>query len=142
MIRKNGFTLVEILVVITVIGILASILVSLIDPNRQSQRANEAVVRSMTETMCYALKACGASEVDARRCNSWDDINVTYPPNPPEGSIFTLTESAATADATITISGAIPTLDGSALCEFQCVYNFSDATVMDLAQVGTNCIIE
>ena len=55
---KKGFTLIELLIVIAVIGILAGIVLAVINPVQQRERAQEATGRSFLGKTCTALIGC------------------------------------------------------------------------------------
>lgn len=52
-----GVTMVELLMVITIIGLLAAVSVSVINPKRQREYAQEATMRSNLEKLCAGLQA-------------------------------------------------------------------------------------
>jgi len=56
--KDGGFTLIELLIVIAIIGILAGIVIAVINPTRQRTKANEAVLRANVAKMCQAWAAC------------------------------------------------------------------------------------
>jgi prepilin-type N-terminal cleavage/methylation domain-containing protein len=81
--NKNirGFTLIELLVVIMIIGILSGVMVSVLNPQRQRDRAKFAVVKSNMEKVCLAANACAAASLDAvNECDDYTKIGVIEPP--------------------------------------------------------------
>ncbi|MFH1955763.1 MAG: type II secretion system protein, partial [Patescibacteria group bacterium] len=52
--EKSGFTLIELLIVIAIIGILAGVLIAVINPAQQRLKANQAVMRSSVSKACLA----------------------------------------------------------------------------------------
>ena len=80
--RQNqvGFTLIELLIVIVIIGILSGVLLSVINPIKQQQKANETVMRSNLDKIRMAFLACVNTTTDPyNKCisnvatNNWDD---------------------------------------------------------------------
>ena len=51
---RSGFTLIELLIVIVIIGILAGVVLSVINPAKQQRKAKEASLRSTVEKACLA----------------------------------------------------------------------------------------
>ena len=54
---QKGFTLIELLIVIVIIGILAAVLISVLNPVQQQNRARDASVRSSINKMALATKS-------------------------------------------------------------------------------------
>lgn len=57
---EKGFTLIELLIVIVIIGILASVLIAVINPARQQNRARNAAIRSSMQKIGFALNTARA----------------------------------------------------------------------------------
>ncbi len=53
---SDGFTLVELLIVIVIIGILAGVLIAVIDPSKQSNRARDAGVQAAINKVALATE--------------------------------------------------------------------------------------
>ncbi len=155
MIRKDkGFTLIELLIVIVIIGILAGVLVTVIDPAGQQEKANQAALRANVEKGCLALNACGATSTSAKNCNTAADAGIRIPTagmESPTNAVYGLSTSTTYTDVT-----AIPetVADGATIyyrgylgtCGFQCAYNFTSGsptyysgTVLEVT--GTTCRI-
>ncbi len=99
---QKGFTLIELLIVIVIIGILSGVLLSVINPVRQQQKANETVMRSNLNKIKMALMACVNSTETPSKCathsnwrtdNSgddcadglcWDNLGVNSPQGEPK----------------------------------------------------------
>ena len=60
---KKGFTLIELLIVIGIIGILAGVIIAVINPTRMRNRAKDAVIKTTLEKMGLALAANYASNL-------------------------------------------------------------------------------
>ncbi len=142
----SGFTLIELLIVIVIIGILAGVVITVIDPAAQQLKARETVLRSNVEKGCLALQACGGTTGDANNCDTKTEIGVRAIDGTPTGSNYYLTDAAvpgdadsaanAAAGATVTYRGLLGT------CRFQCNYNFGTSTPADMTiPAGSTCTI-
>lgn len=54
--NSSGFTLIELLIVIVIIGILAGVLIAVIDPSKQSNRARDAGVQAAINKVALATE--------------------------------------------------------------------------------------
>lgn len=126
--RKKGFTLIELLLVIAIIGILAGVVLAVINPTRQRQRANEAVGRSTLSKACLGVIACISGSASGVCTNFSAELQV------PNG--FTITSNGGAnpdiAD-TLTITSG---LMGS--CSFQCSLQTGVITAVTPANCSTN----
>ena len=66
--KKAAFTLIELLIVIVIIGILAGVVLAVINPAQQITRAKQSVIRGAIVKACLAHKSCMAAnnDVDAQ----------------------------------------------------------------------------
>ncbi len=62
--NKSGFTLIELLIVIAIIGVLAGIVLAVLNPQKQRQRAREGTLRANVNKLCLAYASCKSSSVD------------------------------------------------------------------------------
>lgn len=62
--RKSGFTLVELLIVIALISILAAITILVINPQAMKNRAMDAVLTTHLEKMAYGAKSLMSATTD------------------------------------------------------------------------------
>ena len=53
----SGFTLVELLIVIVIIGILAGVLITLIDPVAQQNKSKDAVLKSSISKVAFSINS-------------------------------------------------------------------------------------
>ncbi len=142
--KSSGFTLIELLIVIVIIGILAGVLLTVINPAKQQQKAKESVLRSNVEKGCLALHACASTTSDARSCGNLSDVGIIAPPaatgtyivttNPPANPLPAVVAPAA-AGATVYFMGALGT------CTFGCGFNFTTVTATMLTKGATVCLI-
>jgi prepilin-type N-terminal cleavage/methylation domain-containing protein len=104
--KQNGFTIVELLIVIVVIGILASITV--VSFNGVQQRAGAAVLQSDLRTgstqleLIFADEAAYPADTTDVRKSSGTDFEYTN-----NGNTFCLTASSQTAQASYYLDSAI-----------------------------------
>ncbi|MFC1621968.1 prepilin-type N-terminal cleavage/methylation domain-containing protein [Patescibacteria group bacterium] len=142
--NDGGFTLIELLIVIVIIGILAGVVISVMNPAEQQRKAREAVVRANTDKLCLAMHACAATTTTPEvgcvafivGANTVDTIGATAPDDTPIGSTYAIDYGPATT--TITVTGS-----DSAGCDFNCTYNTSDGTATAVAPVvPADCLID
>jgi len=101
-INKKGFTLIELLIVIAIIGILAGVLIAVINPAQQRTKANQAVMRSSVSKACLAGVACVNASTTGTCTNiTFVDLGVTLTNGNPTGSVYAITAAGANL-ATIT----------------------------------------
>lgn len=144
---ESGFTLVELLIVIVIIGILASVVLSVINPARQQQRAKEAVLKSTVNKMCLAMYSCAsatgtlASCYNATYATSLTLLGVTPDPTgTPTGATYTVTNPSGSTE---TITGTLPDPDGTGSltnCIYTCSYDFAAGTSTNLAASSGTCL--
>ena len=88
-INKKGFTLIELLIVIAIIGILAGILIAVINPAQQRLKANQAVMRSSVSKACLAAVACVTSSSTGSCSNTtFATLGVNSVNGNPTGSVY------------------------------------------------------
>ena len=83
--RESGFTLIEVLVVILIIGILAAIALPVFLSQRSS--ANDADAKSNARSLSSLVELCFTPEEDFRKCQTEADIgdNLGIPYGPDDG---------------------------------------------------------
>ena len=131
MIKQKGFTLIELLIVIVILGILAGVVLSVINPGRQQTKAKNAVLRSSVEKMCITLHACSNSTLNATRCDTFAKMGLTVPAAP-VGAGYTVTPSPALSGDTLTVRGTLGT------CVITCTARPSTGLVTSMT-VGAAC---
>ena len=148
---QKGFTLIELLIVIVIIGILAGLLVTVINPAQQQMKAREAVLRANVEKGCLGLHACGSTTDDANNCDTKAEVGLRAIDGSPTGSTYYLTDAGTPGDADSSANAAATAtvhyrgLAGT--CRFQCAYDFNadaplmySGSVMEIP-VGSTCLI-
>ncbi|KKS07183.1 hypothetical protein A3K01_01810 [candidate division WWE3 bacterium RIFOXYD1_FULL_43_17] len=145
----SGFTLIELLIVIVVIGILAGVVLAVINPVATQYKANQTVLRTNVEKACLALHSCGATTTRATRCDTADEIGVIWPPSAPaaggttdaqwcidtDGNEAACSAAPASGDGnTVYVWGDIdnPLATGGARCRYYCGYNFTSSQTVSL----------
>ena len=59
--NQKGFTLIELLIVIVIIGILAGVVLQILDPAKQQRRAHDGVTKATMEKMALSVGAFNAA---------------------------------------------------------------------------------
>ena len=133
--NSQGFTLVELLIVIVIIGILAGVVMAVLNPAKQQQRAKEGVLKANMDKACLALSACGAATTDIDMCDTFLEMGVIDPDGTPVDSEYAVLDPDGGNVATIT-----GTLDA---CVYECTYSITSgvSTVVDQA-AGSICSID
>lgn len=122
--KKKGFTLVELLVVIALLGILMGVVLVVINVPAQRTRTRQAVARANISKVCSAYTAClSASTTGATTdCDTWTKVGAIQPSQP--------------TGYTYTIAGTGPSVvvDG---CTISC-----DSTGTVALAGGASCLIQ
>ncbi len=90
--RRKGFTLIEVLVVITLLGILLGVVIVVIDVPKQRLRSRQAVAKANLAKACSAFTGCISSQTDGvalGRCDTFALMGVTDPSGKSGMSTFT-----------------------------------------------------
>lgn len=71
--RRNGFTLVELLVVVAIVGVLLGVVVLALNPAERLNEAAEAKARSDVQQIAAAMEICIAHKdyASETNCNTW-----------------------------------------------------------------------
>jgi general secretion pathway protein G len=110
--REKGFTLIELLIVIVIIGILSGILLTVINPAAQRDRANQTVMKSNADKIRMAALACNTSRASLASCNNFAAIQVADPTGTPAGSTYSYAANAVTATINACSAGTIAACTG------------------------------
>jgi type IV pilus assembly protein PilA len=96
--RESGFTLIEVLVVILIIGILAAIALPVFLSQRSS--AHDADAKSNARSLSSQVELCFAPEEDFRKCQTEGDIGenlgIPYGPGDGEAQVTAATQKTYT----------------------------------------------
>lgn len=154
--KRKSFTLIELLIVIAVIGILAGVIIAVINPQKQFKRAREGVMRANLAKVCSTIVACQSSLItwDTNYCDTWNEIGVIAPDGQPAGTTYELADGGGSTASNGFVRARVG-LDG---CGMQCVvYNdfrkwptsgtrYSPGTVVVnrswTGGGGTNCVLQ
>lgn len=155
---KFAFTLIEIMIVIVIIGIMAGVVISVINPQRQIMRSNEGIFKSNMTKLCGGLVACMGSgkKYDTGRCDVGTEINSfgstsVIQVKRPSNAVYALIASGGSgaSDGSVSIRGVL-THTASIKCTLECTVknDFSDYTYAvgkvakpgEIYQVGTSCV--
>ena len=118
----RGFTLIELLIVIVIIGILAGVIIAVINPAQLQTKSKQAVMRATTEKACLALNACGSTSDVVGGCDTAAEsgLVLTTMNGTPLGSTYSYTA----AGNVVTIVGTLST------CTYTCAYDFTAGAVL------------
>ena len=134
--HSKAFTLIELLIVVVIIGILAGIVLAVLNPAQQQLRARQGVFQSNMNKVCTALYACAASTTNVAYCSGANSAatHAAIGAQDPTGTPPTSTYVASVQGGnTVQIIGTFGT------CTRTCSYNFTNSTVA--AGTYTGCIV-
>jgi prepilin-type N-terminal cleavage/methylation domain-containing protein len=135
---RKGFTLIELLIVIVIIGILAGVVLTVINPAQQRDKANIAVARANLDKVCLAMLACGSTSSSAASCVGYDAIGATDPTGTPAMATYTAPfvngVGELEASVSVDLSGTAPN------CVYRCTHDVAngDSTAVT-ADVPAEC---
>ena len=90
--RSNAFTLIELLIVIVIIGILAGVVLAVINPAQQIRRSNQSSARGVVAKACMAYQSCYGATQDVALCDTATEAGYSFPSST-YGGAFTVTSS-------------------------------------------------
>ncbi len=164
---SSGFTLIELLIVIVIIGIMAGIVLLLINPARQQRKSKETILKANTNKLCLALYACSTTAGDVTQCDSFVGTELASDIADLRGAAADTANAQAAVRATsapayatyslgvagqiVTITGSLPGSNtnpggsGAATaanpCVFTCTYDFATGDAAPVtATVPANCV--
>lgn len=82
--QPGGFTLIEVLVVITLLGILLGVVLVVINVPAQRTRAKQGVAKANVSKACSAYTACLSASLTGATtdCDTWAEIGAIQPTQP------------------------------------------------------------
>ena len=128
--RSGGFTLIELLIVVVIIGVLAGVVLVLINPARQQRRSKESILKANTNKLCLALYSCATTAGAVGQCDDFTNAEIAADiadlrgrtnDNGTAANDVTLNQGGGTrassapayATYTLTVAGQIVTVNGS-----------------------------
>lgn len=135
--KYSAFTLIELLIVIVIIGILAGVILVVLNPAAQQRKSAESVLQANTNKLCLGLFSCAQTTYDPIKCNDMIKIGGIDPSGSPSTSIY---DVSATGNV-IYVTGTLPAgVGSSSVCEFSCSYDIVSGIPQRLAG-GAGCIL-
>lgn len=135
---RKGFTLIELLIVIVIIGILAGVVLVVLNPAKQQRKSAESVLSANTNKLCLALNSCAATTATAASCGNATfattlaSIGAADPTGVPTSSTYT----SAIAGNVVTLTGTLAAAGGSktsgTACNYTCSFDFGAGTAVKL----------
>jgi len=140
--NQKGFTLIELLIVIAIIGILSGVLISVVNPVKQQQKANETVMRSNMDKLKMALLSCINSRVNPyNSCRSFANVGANNPTGEPKSTTsYALPWSWGTSDY-LYVYAALNTSNPNGECRAYYRYRIS-AGRFDYTWTNGVCVID
>ncbi|MEK7611711.1 MAG: prepilin-type N-terminal cleavage/methylation domain-containing protein [Patescibacteria group bacterium] len=104
--KHLGFTLIEVLVVITLLGILMGVVLVVIDVPSQRIRAKQGVAKASISKSCSAFTACLSSSLTGATtdCDTWAKIGAITPTQPTGYTYTTTVTGPSVSGDTCTIA--------------------------------------
>ncbi len=140
---SSAFTLVELLLVVIIVGILGSIALVVLNPQRQINKSREAVLRSNMAKVCAAMTACMGGQSSTPSTTNCDAVgrseipvvgtegDTTIDISEPEGATYVISVNGppTNGNSYVAITGTVPL--GTDNCVYRCVTsnNFSAQNV-------------
>lgn len=135
---RKGFTLIELLIVIVIIGILAGVVLVVLNPAKQQRKSAESVLAANTNKVCLALNSCAATTAIAANCSTLALIGAADPGlngGVPTGATY----APSSAGNVVTVTGSLIASGGSKggaggpACNYTCSFDFANGTGVALA---------
>jgi len=88
--KNRGFTLIELMIVVVIVGILCGLVISIINVSSIRRKANETVLKSNLSRVCLAWMVCKVSPKDTASiaCDTESKLNAVLPTTP-QNSVYT-----------------------------------------------------
>lgn len=121
--QRVGFTLIEVLVVITLLGILLGVVLVVINVPAQRTRAKQGVAKANISKVCSAFTACLSASLTGATtdCDTWAEVGAIQPTQP--------------SGYTYSLAGTGPSVTGDT-CTISCDANGA------VSVSGTGCLVQ
>lgn len=141
---KSSFTLIELLIVIVIIGILAGVVLSVLNPAKAQRKSAESVLKANVNKLCLAMFACFSTTATLSSCNNFNGIGITNPAGTPANSSYSISDSSSwtipPASIYVLVIGTLPAGSGSEgkICSYRCNYFISTGVANNLYEYIPN----
>jgi prepilin-type N-terminal cleavage/methylation domain-containing protein len=134
---QKGFTLIELVIVMSIIAIISGVIIAYLHPARQQKRARHTTMRANLDEIQMGLIGCANARLDAcSSCNTFAKIGVDDPSGTP-GPDYTYSVNCDGTYLTATASDNDP---GGA-CNMTYRYTLADGTI-SMGTQDPDCLVD
>jgi len=137
---EKGFTLIELLLVIVILGILAGMVIVVINPAVQQDKAKEGVIKGNVDKIAAAMNACASSRSTVyNNCDSFGEIGVQSPNGNPAGSWYSVYDYTSGGVQYLRAYGCYRNSNNGQCCYLQTLNLSNFTTTRQTAWTASNC---